>query len=158
MKLLLRNESLKVNQFQLHRLIGVHFALLYSQFPVLETLLASLSVGISTAMKNWLKIPLHLAVKIRSAEMVTILMVQPGLKLDGTYNFIRTLLMTTTGLRFYSPQEVQALLSDLRVVVNFANAQGDTALHHAASCANVGVARDLLWHAETKTDVENWRG
>ena len=52
MKLLLRNESLKVNQFQLHRLIGVHFALLYSQFPVLEILLASLSVGISTAMKN----------------------------------------------------------------------------------------------------------
>jgi ankyrin repeat protein len=52
MKLLLRNESLKVNQFQLHRLISVHFALLYSQFPVLEILLASLSVGISTAMKN----------------------------------------------------------------------------------------------------------
>ena len=35
---------------------------------------------------------------------------------------------------------------------------GDTALHHAASYANIGAARDLLRHAEKKTDVENGRG
>jgi ankyrin repeat protein len=157
-KLLLRNTSLDVSQLDFMGLSALHLAILHSQLPVIETLLACPSVDVNSATKSRLKTPLHLAVKTRSAEMVSMLLAQPGLKPNETDSSIRTPLMMTTEPKFYSSQIVRALLSDPKVDVNFTNAQGDTALHHAVSHANLEVTHDLLQHPEIKTNIKNGAG
>jgi ankyrin repeat protein len=157
-KLLLRNESLDVNQIDSTGLSALHLAVLYAQLPVMETLLACPRVDVNITTTNALKTPLHLAVKTRSTEMVRMLLARPGLKPNQVDSSIRTPLMMTTESRFYSPQVVRDLLSDPRLDVNFANAQGDTALHHAANHANVEVAQDLLQHVTIKADIRNGAG
>jgi ankyrin repeat protein len=157
-KLLLRNISLDVNQLDSMGLSALHLAIIHSQLPVIETLVACPRVDINTATKSRLKTPLHLAVKNRSAEMVSMLLAQPDLKPNETDSSTRTPLVMTTEPKFYSQQVVSALQSDPRVAVNFTNAQGDTALHHAVSHANLEVTHDLLQHPKIKTNIKNDAG
>jgi ankyrin repeat protein len=115
-------------------------------------------IDINLATRNFLKTPLHLAVKTRSAEIVRMLLARPNLKPNEPDTSIRTPLMMTTEPKFYHPQIVQTLLSDSRVDPDFANVQGDTALHHAAIHANLEMVRDLLQCPRIRTDVKNRAG
>jgi len=157
-KLLLRNMSLDVNQLDSMGLSALHLAIVHSRLPVIETLLAYPIVDVNTATKSRLKTSLHLAVKNRSAEMVSMLLDHPSLKPNETDSSMRTPLMMTMEPKFYSPQVVKALLADPRVDVNFRNAEGDTALHHAVSHANLEATQDLLQHPEIKTNIKNRAG
>jgi ankyrin repeat protein len=157
-KLLLRNPRLDVNLIDSMGLSALHLAILHSQLPVTETLLCSSKIDINLATRNFLKTPLHLAVKTRSAEIVHMLLARPNLKPNEPDTSIRTPLMMTTEPKFYHPQIVWTLLSDSRVDPDFANALGDTALHHAATHANLKMVQDLLQCLRIRTDIKNGAG
>jgi ankyrin repeat protein len=157
-KLLLCSPRLDVNLIDSMGLSALHLAILHSQLPVTETLLCSSMIDINLATRNFLKTPLHLAVKTRSAEIVRMLLARPNLKPNEPDTSIRTPLMMTTEPKFYHPQIVWTLLADSRVDPDFANAQGDTALHHAATHANLEMVQDLLQCPRIRTDVKNGAG
>jgi hypothetical protein len=50
---------------------------------------------------------------------------------------------------------MRALLSDEKVEVNFANAQGNTALHHVANLTSLFYTKILLDHPNINTDIRN---
>jgi ankyrin repeat protein len=156
--LLLGNARLDANLIDSMGLSALHLAILHSRLPVVETLLCSSKININFATRNFLKTPLHLAVKNRSAEMVRMLLDRPNLKPNEPDSSIRTPLMMTAEPKFYHPQVVGTLLSDSRVDPDFTNAQGDTALHHAAMHANLAMVRDLLQCPRIRTDVKNRAG
>ena len=156
-KLLLRNPRLDVNLIDSMGLSALHLAILHSQMPVIETLLCSPMININLATRNFLKTPLHLAVKTGSAEIVRML-TGPTLKPNEPDISFRTPLMMTTEPKFYHRQIVRTLLYDSRVDPDFANAQGDTALHHAALHANLEMVQDLLRCPRIRTDVKNGAG